>query len=178
MWGFHGSLVGRKKVLLSDTEVVNSVTLVFISAESVFGTPDTWFISDMMIPKHMNESDISNPFNWGSRTRTYDIAVNSRPFYQLNYTPMVWMMGICHTHNRKVTLTYVFRYLDSSWSEVLYLWFLNDTAGTTPNLLHYPVSNHKDYSVTSIENPSILKSGIADSNRWHLTWKDSVLPLN
>ena len=59
-------------------------------AASVHSAPDTWTVSDMKIPKVMNESDISNPFNWGSRTRTYDIAVNSRPFYQLNYTPIWW----------------------------------------------------------------------------------------
>lgn len=43
-----------------------------MDAESALGVPGTWFVSDMIIPKYMNESDISNPFNDPNETRTRD----------------------------------------------------------------------------------------------------------
>jgi hypothetical protein len=43
----------------------------------------------MKIPKLMNESDISNPFNWGGRDRTCDLDVNSIPLLPLSYTPLL-----------------------------------------------------------------------------------------
>ncbi len=44
--------------------------------------------------------------------------------------------------------------------------------------IQYPVLDHIGFSVTPFGNPSISKSGVSESNRRHLTWKDSVLPLN
>jgi hypothetical protein len=66
-------------------------------AESAFGAPGTWSVSDMKIPKLMNESDISNPFNWGGRDRTCDLDVNSIPLLPLSYTP-IWRRGVELNH--------------------------------------------------------------------------------
>ena len=50
-------------------------------AESALGVPGTWFVSDMMIPKHMIESDISDPINASGWDRTSDRSLRRRLLY-------------------------------------------------------------------------------------------------